>query len=455
MTESLRTNDRPFDRDSTPAQPDFDLVEDYGAADANDQDAFDQALNALLPHESKGAAEGAAGVDIDLDDFEAFNRELDARLAEARAHPADDAVEDLGTEIIPAAPLVAAPAADEPAAVPGTEDLPEDVVTLGAASVVAATPAAAPRAPAPPPAPSPAPAPLPASAVAKATTPAARRTGSGWAMTLGFAGLVAGAAGLWLNRTNQDELANLQGALTKVAVTAPAAAAPPPVPSFAPELERLDARVTELTRTVEALTAAAKEGSASATRALAGLEERLTRAEAQFAAAKTTETAAKESSTEQTKAVAEPAVKTPATESPRAVAAAVPAKPAAPPVAVAPETPKPTAEKPKPVPEAGSPAAAPPVAAAAKVKKPLPQAAGGAWGVVVESFASEADAYKRLNRVENMGLVADVVPTQINGQTWHRLVVPGYASQEDAKAIAADLKGRGLGQPWVYQRKSE
>jgi septal ring-binding cell division protein DamX len=54
-----------------------------------------------------------------------------------------------------------------------------------------------------------------------------------------------------------------------------------------------------------------------------------------------------------------------------------------------------------------------------------------------------------------MGLVADVVPTQINGQTWHRLVVPGYASQEDAKAIAADLKGRGLGQPWVYQRKSE
>jgi len=74
---------------------------------------------------------------------------------------------------------------------------------------------------------------------------------------------------------------------------------------------------------------------------------------------------------------------------------------------------------------------------------------------VVESFATEADAYKRLNRVENAGLVADVIPAQINNQTWHRVVVPGYASQEEAKAIAAELKGRGLGQPWVYQRKGD
>ena len=75
--------------------------------------------------------------------------------------------------------------------------------------------------------------------------------------------------------------------------------------------------------------------------------------------------------------------------------------------------------------------------------------------VVVGSFPSEAEAYRRLNRVEGAGVVGDVVPAQLNGQTWHRLVVPGYASQDDAKSVAADLRSRGLGQPWVYQRKAE
>jgi cell division septation protein DedD len=461
MTDAPRLHERPLGHQPAPAQPDFDLVEDYGAADANDQAAFDRALNALLPQEGTDAVDGAGGVDIDLDDFEAFNRELDARLAEARAHPADEAIEDLGAEIIPTPPTLT-PAADVPAAPAGPEDLAEDVVTLGAAGVVAAAAIAPPRAPAATPAVAPAPsvappAPrsAPASASAEATAPAARRTGSGWALTLGIAGLLTGGTGLWLHHASQGDLARLQDTLARNLAATPPTTPLPAAPNVAPALDHLDARVTELARAVEALGANAKDGNAAVARVLGGLEERLARAEAQLAAAKAPETTAKATTTEPAMPLTSPTPatgKAPVSEPPNTPAAAEPAKPAAPMIAAAPEPSKPAADKPKPAPEAAPPA---PTATAAKAKKPLPQAAGGAWAVVVESFATEADAYKRLNRVENAGLVADVIPAQINNQTWHRVVVPGYASQEEAKAIAAELKGRGLGQPWVYQRKGD
>jgi hypothetical protein len=447
MTDATRLHDYPSGRKTTPVQSDFELIESYGGADANDQDAFDRALDALLPQEAKNAPEGGASVDIDLDDFEAFNRELDARLAEARIPPAENAVEDLGTEIIPAPPPMTPPA-DEPVACAGVEDLPDDLVTLGAAGVAATAAASAP---------SPSPRPAPAPAAGASAVPGARRAGGGWALALGIAGLLAGTTSLWLNRASQGELARLQGILA-VSTTAAAPKTPstsPAAPSVAPELERLDAKVSELARAVEALTAAARDGTVSATDTLDRLEQRLARAEAQLALAKATATAGNASAPEPAMPVIQPTpamVKAPAGAGPKAVATAEPAKPAAPTIAAAPEPSKPAADKPKPAPEPPPPAT---TATAPKAKKPLPNAAGGAWAVVVESFATEADAYKRLNRVENAGLVADVIPAQINNQTWHRVVVPGYASQDEAKTIAAELKGRGLGQPWVYQRKSD
>jgi septal ring-binding cell division protein DamX len=148
--------------------------------------------------------------------------------------------------------------------------------------------------------------------------------------------------------------------------------------------------------------------------------------------------------------------KEPARQSPNPVADPGATAPTSPPATEsAKEAATAVAEAPESAPAQDKSVAATATAAAPKAKKALPKAGGGSWAVVVESFAAEPEAYRRLNRVEGAGFVADVVPAQINGQTWHRVIVGGYASQDDAKTVATDLRGRGLGQAWVMQRKAE
>ena len=118
-------------------QLDFDLVEDIG-----NPAAFERALDDLLPRGDLGPG---GRFEIDPADFEAFNRELDAQMAQAKARSARvEIVEDLGTDVI--TPPPARRARDNAPPVPerigGGNDEPQvadDVVTLGTAAVAAAS----------------------------------------------------------------------------------------------------------------------------------------------------------------------------------------------------------------------------------------------------------------------------------------------------------------------------
>jgi hypothetical protein len=80
---------------------------------------------------------------------------------------------------------------------------------------------------------------------------------------------------------------------------------------------------------------------------------------------------------------------------------------------------------------------------------PLPPGGAGAWAVVVQSFASEAEAGRRQAQVAALGLPVEVRPATVKGQRWHRVLVPGYPTLEAARNAAADLGRRQLGEPWV------
>ena len=73
----------------------------------------------------------------------------------------------------------------------------------------------------------------------------------------------------------------------------------------------------------------------------------------------------------------------------------------------------------------------------------------GPWVVVIQSFTSEDAAEQRRAQIERTGLPAEVRWVRIKDQIWHRVIVPGYESQEAARAAAAELGRRKLGSPWV------
>ena len=81
----------------------------------------------------------------------------------------------------------------------------------------------------------------------------------------------------------------------------------------------------------------------------------------------------------------------------------------------------------------------------------MPEA--GPWVVVIQSFGSEDAAERRRAEVERTGLPAEVRWVRIKDQLWHRVIVPGYESQEAARAAAAELGRRKLGSPWVLLLK--
>jgi len=215
-----------------PAGTDFDLVEDIG-----DAAAFDRALDELLP---KGDLSTTGRYDIDPDDFEAFNRELDAQMAQAKARAGRiDLIEDLGRDVVEPAPASTprAGTAPRPAATPPREEpeVADDVVTLGTIAAAMAAPAAAAQ-PAPPSASAGAPAaPGATPSAAPAATPPTPRPGRGpaLAVALGLAGLLAGAAALWISLEREAELSRLREALAerRAAAAVSPALSPAPMPT--------------------------------------------------------------------------------------------------------------------------------------------------------------------------------------------------------------------------------
>jgi cell division protein FtsN len=421
--------------------PAFDPVEDITDERIADESSFDRALNQLLPEDTPGGRIGSRALEIDLDDFEAFNRELDARLRDVRElRPLPDReplVEDLGDEVVepPTAHARSSAAKKEPPAdregryepLPVPLDEPaEDVVTLTsvapAAAPVAAAAARETRGPA---------------VAAPIEQPGAPRgIGAAIATLIGIVGLAAAGASLWLVLDRQSEVERLTARLD--VVDRELARAQAAAPATDPAVEDLKARLRGLADRVDSTLATEQGSDAALARSIDAVGERLSQIEKSVAQLK--------NPAEAVAAQAAPATPSPAapTVTPAGTVAAVP--PPAPSAAAAP----------KPSPPAGAAADAAatkkPAAPASKpVKKPLPEPGRGPWTLIIESFASDRDAERRLASLEKTGIPAEIRQVEIEGQVWHRVVVPGYESQEAARTVAADLRARKIGSPWVVR----
>jgi hypothetical protein len=373
------------DTDTRPARPDFDLIEDIG-----DAASFDRALDDLLP---KGELSLGGRVDIDPDDFEAFNRELDAQMAQAKARAGrrDAIVEDLGTDVVdglPAATTVkTTPTAEIGAASAEEPAVADDVVTLGtiaaamaappAATVAALTPAKGAVAPAAP--------------VANPAPPRKARAAGVTAVALGLAGLVAGAAALWLSLERGAELNRLREALGERQAVVNS-----PVPADQEHVRELEQRLEEVNRRVAALSAPAPAADSIP-----------------------------KAAPPQPVAEHEPAGAAP--PSPSALPAPAPAIPLA---------------------ESGRAETTP----AATPSQGVPKPSGtGPWAVVIDSYADEAVAEQRRAQVQRMGVPAEVRWFLVKEQVRYRVVVPGYATQDAANNAAAELRRRKVGGAWVMR----
>ncbi|HEY0635404.1 MAG TPA: SPOR domain-containing protein [Gammaproteobacteria bacterium] len=89
--------------------------------------------------------------------------------------------------------------------------------------------------------------------------------------------------------------------------------------------------------------------------------------------------------------------------------------------------------------------------AAKPATKPTP--ASGDWTVILVSFATSAQAEAEKGRLQKLGIRAEVSKTVVEGKTRYRLRVPGYTSQEKAKAAIPTIESKsGIKGAWVAHR---
>jgi cell division septation protein DedD len=82
-----------------------------------------------------------------------------------------------------------------------------------------------------------------------------------------------------------------------------------------------------------------------------------------------------------------------------------------------------------------------------------PAASSGDWTVILVSFPTSAQAESEKTRIQKLGLRADVLKSTVDGKAWFRVRVPGYASQEAAKAAIPALQAKsGISGAWVAHR---
>jgi cell division septation protein DedD len=133
-----------------------------------------------------------------------------------------------------------------------------------------------------------------------------------------------------------------------------------------------------------------------------------------------------------------------------ALLAACASQPPPPPV-VAPEPPPPPVVFAEPVVTEPIVEAIPPVPEA----PPRPQQTdAGRFRIGVASLESAELAARWVGKVEAAGYRSEVLPVQIEGKTWHRVLAPGYANLVEARAaipfIEQDLGVQGA---WVTSRR--
>lgn len=96
------------------------------------------------------------------------------------------------------------------------------------------------------------------------------------------------------------------------------------------------------------------------------------------------------------------------------------------------------------------PAAKPAAAPSTTVATPPATRPQGDWVVYVSSHASQADAEVDIRKLKGSGIAAEIRSAEVRGATWHRVVVSGFSSKDDAaqyqKMIERDIGIRGA---WI------
>lgn len=89
----------------------------------------------------------------------------------------------------------------------------------------------------------------------------------------------------------------------------------------------------------------------------------------------------------------------------------------------------------------------------AKSPSSKPAASNGDWAVILVSFSTSAQAEGERARLQKLGLRAELFKSAVDGKYWYRVRVPGYASQESAKAAIPALEAKsGITGAWVAHR---
>ena len=126
--------------------------------------------------------------------------------------------------------------------------------------------------------------------------------------------------------------------------------------------------------------------------------------------------------------------------------------------ASAPEAPPEEAPPPVVISEGQPPAPEPPPPPPADTPPPDPgkpqQTDSGMFRIAIASLDSAGLTAKWVSKAEAAGYRTEVLAVEIDGKTWHRVLLPGYASLDEAKAalpyIQQDLAAPGA---WVTSRR--
>jgi len=92
-------------------------------------------------------------------------------------------------------------------------------------------------------------------------------------------------------------------------------------------------------------------------------------------------------------------------------------------------------------------------AATTKTATTKPAPSLGDWTVILVSYPTSAQADSERARLQKLGIRAEVLKSLVDGKPWFRVRVPGYASQESAKAAISGLESKsGIKGAWTAHR---
>jgi len=121
------------------------------------------------------------------------------------------------------------------------------------------------------------------------------------------------------------------------------------------------------------------------------------------------------------------------------------------------EQPQPTPyEAPPPVEitESAPPPDAPPPDAPPPQTTGKPQQGSGGFRVAIASLDSAEVAAPWVQKAEAAGYRTEVLAVEIAGKTWHRVLLPGYATLDEAKAVIPFVQQElGAADAWVTSRR--